>query len=344
MKPHHKQFISNNVLLQLGFLAIIIFLFILMAKSMMILLPGFLGAICLFVLLLTPYRWLVEKKNWNKIASIILLMLSSAIVIIGPLYLLIQTLTKKIMVLLDDKQGIQGNIDKAIENLQTKFNIDLFNDNNIGKMTELGIKLLESVLNASVNSSMQLAVAYFLLYFMLLNHQKLEKGFYDYVPLKKTNLKRMNTDLKELVISNAVGVPLTAFLQAVVAYIGYIVFGVEDSFVYFILTIFAAMLPVLGAAIIYIPLVVILLAKGDTGNAFGLLAYSLIIVGLADNFIRFLLQKKMADVHPLVTILGVIVGINLFGFIGIIFGPILFSLFLWLIKLYKYEFVNPNPE
>ena len=52
----------------------------------------------------------------------------------------------------------------------------------------------------------------------------------------------------------------------------------------------------------------------------------------------------MADVHPLVTIFGVIIGINLFGFIGIIFGPILFSVFLWLIKLYKSEFVDPNPE
>ena len=57
-----------------------------------------------------------------------------------------------------------------------------------------------------------------------------------------------------------------------------------------------------------------------------------------------MLQKKMADVHPLVTIFGVIIGVNLFGFIGIIFGPILFSVFLWLLKLYKAEFVDPNPE
>jgi predicted PurR-regulated permease PerM len=52
----------------------------------------------------------------------------------------------------------------------------------------------------------------------------------------------------------------------------------------------------------------------------------------------------MADVHPLITIFGVIVGLNLFGFIGIIFGPILFSVFFWLVKLYRYEFIDPNPE
>ncbi len=104
------------------------------------------------------------------------------------------------------------------------------------------------------------------------------------------------------------------------------------------------MLPVVGAALIYVPLALFLLASGDTGQAVGLLIYCFVIVGLSDNLIRLVLQKKMADVHPLITIFGVIVGLNLFGFIGIIFGPILFSVFFWLVKLYKYEFIDPNPE
>ncbi len=179
---------------------------------------------------------------------------------------------------------------------------------------------------------------------MLMNHQKLENWFYRTIPLKTSNLVKMNKDLKDLVISNAVGMPLTAFLQAIIAYIGYLIFGVDDAFTWFILTIFAAMLPVVGAALIYVPLGLFLLAKGETGSAVGLLIYCFVIVGLSDNLIRLVLQKKMADVHPLITIFGVIVGLNLFGFIGIIFGPILFSVFFWLVKLYKYEFIDPNPE
>ena len=115
-----------------------------------------------------------------------------------------------------------------------------------------------------------------------------------------------------------------------------------DAFLLFILTIFAAMMPVVGASLVYLPVCAILFAQGHNTNAIALLAYCIIIVGSADNLIRFLLQKKMANVHPLITIFGVIIGLNLFGFIGIIFGPILISLFIWLVKLYNLEFGNNN--
>ena len=51
----------------------------------------------------------------------------------------------------------------------------------------------------------------------------------------------------------------------------------------------------------------------------------------------------MADVHPLITVFGVIVGLNLFGFLGLIFGPLLFSLFLLLVRIYNDEFISPRP-
>lgn len=344
MEMKSKSFIPNSVIVQLLFLLIMLFLLFLILKNLITFLPGLLGAICLFVLLLSPYRWMSEKKKWNKTLSIILLMVGSSIVILGPLYLLVQTLTKKIMVLLDDTDSIEASINKAVGSLRGQYNIDVFSEGTLNKAASFGGKALESILNASVNSFVQIGVAYLLLYFMMSEYKRLERWFYHYMPLKKRNLENMNGDMKKLVLSNAVGVPLTAFLQAIIAYIGYLIFGVDDSFTFFVLTIFAAMLPVVGAALIYVPLVVMLLAQGETGNAIGLLIYSLVVVGLSDNLIRFALQKKMTDVHPLITIFGVIVGLNLFGFIGIIFGPILFSLFFWLINIYRNEFVVADED
>lgn len=341
---NNKQFISNNVLLQLGFLILILIVFGLIIKNMFAFVPGVLGAICLYVLLFNPLNWFVDVKKWNKNASVIFLIIISAICIILPLYILIHTLTNKVMILLNDTTNVEAQISKFIDQLNNQFNIDVFSEANISKFTQIGTGLLQTLLNASLDMFIQLGVAFLLAYFMLMNHKKLENGFYKNVPLKNRNLKNMNTDLRQLVISNAVGVPLTALLQAIIAYIGYLIFGVNEAFTWFILTIFAAMIPVVGAALIYIPLTIILFVQGDNFNAIGLILYSFIIVGLSDNLIRFMLQKKMADVHPLVTIFGVIIGVNLFGFIGIIFGPILFSVFLWLIKLYKAEFVDPNPE
>lgn len=104
------------------------------------------------------------------------------------------------------------------------------------------------------------------------------------------------------------------------------------------------MLPVVGSAVGYVPLSILLFAQGPTWKGFAVLAWGLLIVGMSDNVARFKLQKKLGDVHPLITILGVILGINLFGFIGIIFGPILISLFLLLGQIYNNEFHNKQSK
>jgi len=139
---------------------------------------------------------------------------------------------------------------------------------------------------------------------MLKEYKQLEKWILTYLPLRRDNIEAVRVDMNKMVISNTVGLPLTALLQAMVAYIGYLIFGVEDSFMFFILTIFAAMLPIVGSSLIYVPLILNLFIKGDDFNAIGLGLYCIIVVGLSDNLFRFLLQKKMANIHPLITILA----------------------------------------
>lgn len=340
MATDSKRLIPNSILVQIGFLMLIGFVFYLLASNLIFFLPGFLGALCLFVLLLSPYRWMTQKKGWNKTGSIVLLILSSSLLVLAPLYLLIQTLTKKVLVVLQDKDKIQEGIESTVRSLRDNYNIDIFNENTISKATEIGTEAFQAIVNTSVNSIVEIAVAYLMLYFLLKEYRQIQRWIMQYLPMKESNIEEMKVDMKRLVVSNSVGVPLTAFIQGIVAFIGYLIFGVEDAFVFFILTAFASLLPVVGAAVIYIPLVLMLLANGQQGSAIGLGIYCLVVVGTSDNLIRFLLQKKMADVHPLITIFGVVVGVNIFGFIGIIFGPILFSLFMWLIKIYYREFVG----
>jgi len=60
----------------------------------------------------------------------------------------------------------------------------------------------------------------------------------------------------------------------------------------------------------------------------------------ADNVVRFFLQKKMANTHPLITVFGVIIGLSLFGFWGIIFGPLFLSLFFLCVDIFKQEYLD----
>jgi predicted PurR-regulated permease PerM len=93
---------------------------------------------------------------------------------------------------------------------------------------------------------------------------------------------------------------------------------------------------------VWVPLSIYTLSQGQQWQGIGIALWGFIAVGSVDNIARFALQKKLSDVHPLITILGVIVGISLFGFMGVIFGPILLSMFLLLTRIYNDEFVNPT--
>ena len=70
--------------------------------------------------------------------------------------------------------------------------------------------------------------------------------------------------------------------------------------------------------------------------------YAALIITHVDNLIRFVIQKKMADIHPLITIFGVIIGLPLFGFMGVIFGPLLLSIFLLCADIFKREYLENN--
>ena len=140
--------------------------------------------------------------------------------------------------------------------------------------------------------------------------------------------------------TNRLGIPIICFVQGVVAAAGYWIFGVKDWGLWGFVTGVFAFFPVVGTMIIWVPLVIVMFSTGNTWMATGLTIYSVIVTGNVDYITRLGLLKKMGNVHPMVTVLGVIVGLGLFGFMGLIFGPLLISYFIILVKIYMNEFTS----
>jgi len=143
-----------------------------------------------------------------------------------------------------------------------------------------------------------------------------------------------------MTISNAITVPLLVVIQGLVASIGYLLFGVHNVLLLGILTGFATIIPIVGASIVWIPICIYLAATGDYFSAIGLTLYALIVLINVDNVVRFILQKKLSDTHPLITVFGVIIGLSLFGFWGVVFGPIMLSMFFICIDIFKREYID----
>ncbi|MBA3985270.1 MAG: AI-2E family transporter, partial [Flavobacteriales bacterium] len=92
------------------------------------------------------------------------------------------------------------------------------------------------------------------------------------------------------------------------------------------------------------PVVIIMYSTGQNWEGTIMLIYGLVVVGSTDNIFRVVIQKRLADIHPLITLIGVIIGIPIFGFMGLIFGPLLISMFLLVLRIYKKEFGKPQVE
>ena len=175
---------------------------------------------------------------------------------------------------------------------------------------------------------------------MLQYAEKMESVISKYIPLKNKNISLIASETKDIVTSYAIGIPILAVAQGICATIGYWIFGVENPIFWGFITALCSVIPFVGSALIWVPLVAYLYATNDAHNALFLAIYSVVVVLNVDNLLRIVLLKAFADIHPLITLFGVIIGLPLFGFLGLIFGPLLVSYLLLLMRIYVNEFAD----
>ena len=336
--------ISQNRVRQVSFIIVILLLGLLLFLELYSFLPALLGAITIYILLHKWMFYLTEKKKWRKGWTALLLMLFSFIVILLPVGMLVNMLSSKVSYAVQHSDELVEALKKVVANLETRFDVTLTSKENINKLGSTITQSLPGILGATFNTLTTIFFMYFILYFMLVNGRYMENALYEHVPLSNTNVDRLGKEIHMMVVSNAIGIPLIAFAQGLVGLAGYLIIGVNEPFFWFGVTCIAGMLPVVGAALAYIPLAIILFANDQTGKGIAILILVFCIIGTIDNVLRFSLLKKLGNVHPLTTVFGVIIGLNVFGFIGLIFGPLLISLFMLLLKIYSSEFITKQRD
>lgn len=300
--------------------------------------PAVLGAYTLYVLLRRVMFSLIGRFQWPSWLGAGLLLIVAMTAIAVPLYLLAQILQSRLVWAVQHSPEIMQSVENTVHGVEQKFNVQLLKDNSMNEAYNWVVGQASTILNASLKALLNFSIVFFTLFFMLCNGQKMEAAFFHWLPLRSVNIAYLKSQLNELVYANAVGIPLTALSQGLVALPVYMLLHVPDPWVWFTVTCIAGMLPVVGAALAYVPLSLMLMGNGDTGKGTIMLIYGFLIIGTIDNITRIWLQKKLGDTHPLITLFGVIAGVKLFGFIGLIFGPILFELLLLLLRIYNKEF------
>jgi len=136
-------------------------------------------------------------------------------------------------------------------------------------------------------------------------------------------------------------VPLS---QGLLAFIGFWLFGVPSVVLWSVMVVFAAMIPLLGSPLAWVPACVYLMVTGATWRSLGLLLYGVTLISTIDNILKPMLLRDTAQIHPLPGFLSIVGGIFAFGPLGFLIGPVILSLVLSALRIYRLEILRkPDP-
>jgi predicted PurR-regulated permease PerM len=296
-----------------------------------------LGSATLYILLRKPYFYLVRQKRWKPLLAnltlltlVIVVILVFGIVVFGTGFMQLKDFSPQI---------IMQTVRHFHELLLDKTGYDIFSNEVTNKLIQLISSLLPNIFNLTGSVLSNLVMMVFILFFLLKGGKTLEVVVERRIPLSAKSIRLLKDETSKMVVSNAIGIPVIIFSQATVACLGYWMFGISNPVIWGTLTGLFGIVPILGTSIIWLPLSIFLLLGGNIWPGAGLLLFGAAVITNMDNAIRIFFLTRYANVHPLIMVFGIILGMNLFGFWGIIFGPLLLSGFLLLLKIYRNEFL-----
>jgi predicted PurR-regulated permease PerM len=304
----------------------------------------FLGALILYVLYRPITKYLIEKRAWKRGFTSLLMLITTLILVVFLFTLLFNIFIPKLQHLFSDSSVITLTLQKLDGQLFDMTGQRIMNPDNISMLQNEAANYIKTFLGQSITILGDIGIMLLFLYFMLSNTGLIEKFVINMLPMRKSDINKFTEELKAQTFSNVLGAPVLAILQGLVAALGYWIFGLSEPFFWGIITGLFSFIPMVGGALIWVPSAVFLYSTGEHYQALALLIYGIVVISMIDNVLRFAFQKKFADVHPLITVMGVILGLKLFGLPGIIFGPLLISYFLLLATIYKEQFINHVPE
>lgn len=300
--------------------------------------PGILAAVTMYVLNRKFLFKLHFRKKMNRTVIVLLLLLLDSLLLLIPIALAIIFILPKLSYLSDNANELYAGLKEIVDKISARLGFEILSKENLSNLPGILSAMLPNFLGTAANGITNLGIFYFILYYMLQYAEKMEALVTKYIPLKNKNISLIASETKDIVTSYSVGIPILAIAQGICATIGYAIFDIPNPIFWGFITCLCSVIPFIGSALIWVPLVAYLYATNDSHNAIFLGAYSIIVILNVDNLLRIVLLKAFADIHPLVTLFGVIVGLPLFGFLGLIFGPLLVSYLLLLMRIYVNEF------
>jgi predicted PurR-regulated permease PerM len=181
-------------------------------------------------------------------------------------------------------------------------------------------------------------VALLSMYYMLVEGPGIAQRIEHVAPLEPRHTRALLVDARDVARSAFIGTIATAMVQGVLGGIGYAALGVPHPMTWAVATALASFVPVIGTLIVWVPIAGYLLIEGHPVRAIILAAWGILVVtSLADYVIRPRIVGRRGHGHPLLTLIALLGGLEVFGLAGLIIAPIVMSVFVAAFHLYERE-------
>ena len=317
-----------------------------------------LASIVLSYLFYPLYRWFEKKIKNKNVASLIV---SSIVVIllVLPLFFVLNTITKEAYVgYLTSKQKILGigdlskNCDPAknptcsfinyigdfLDEPKVKYHLQ----NTIERVTSYVLNSVSDLVFSIPKFFLNFFVMIFAMFYLFKDGPSILINLKRLLPLRAVYKIHLFEQFGNVTFAIVYGYVVVAIIQGILGGIGFFIFGVHSPIIWGIVTAFAALIPFIGTAIIWLPAAIFKLINGISSNntpeiigGILFILYGLIIISSLDNILRPKIIGDKAKIHPVLVLVGVLGGLYLLGFIGVVIGPLILALFITFIKAYE---------
>lgn len=315
-------------------------------------------AFIISLLMFPIHQWLERKlPNHNNLASLLSCVILTFIIVI-PLLIVFSAIVQQGSVFSQNTYNwvTHGGIQAVFEHplvvkglaLANKYlPFDEINPQEIAQRvatiaTSFGSNLVgisAKILGDATNFLVSFFLMLFVLFFLLRDHDKLISAMRHILPFSRSQEDKLLEEIEKVSKSAVMGSFLTAIAQGLAGGFGMWLAGFPGLF-WGTMMGFASFIPVVGTALIWIPAAIYLFLIGDTTWAIFLAVWSIAIVGSIDNLLRPFLMQGSAGMNTLMIFFSLLGGLQLFGLIGLIYGPLVFAITIVLFNMYEEEFKN----
>lgn len=268
-------------------------------------------------------------------------------VIAGALVAILLPLAYIVLVLIDDLSGLaRGETD--LDTAEIEATIEAVTGQEIdiaASVRMLGNELLSvlfgnvaEVVSVGSRVTVGLLLALFLLYYLLRDGRAFVAWLIDVAPIPNAVCDRLFYRIDRTAWGVIVGHLLVAVLQGVVGGVGLLVAGIPNAVFWTFVMVVLALLPLIGAFLVWAPAAAYLVAVGRPGWGVFLFVYGLVVVGLIDNYARPILIDREAHLNPGVVLVAVFGGVYAIGVTGLFVGPIVIAVFVATVEAFDEEY------